>query len=317
MGVGNAMSWIERLNRVPGRVPLSIGNGNVLADVLHWAYSPHLPDNVPHRHTYFEVCLVGEHGAGEYHVDGRPHAIRAGDLFIARPGVVHQIINRETPWMELYWVAFALDGLAGDRMLTDFAGARDVLVVPDEGGRIAATWRALRVAAECAPVGGDPGLLLLMGALLRSIAQSGSAAVPETGLPEEGDPPRGPVSAPVREAIAYIQEHLGRRTLTVADIADFVHLSPRQVTRLFVAFTGVAPSAYVERARLDRARALLLRTDDPLKQIALLVGYGDIHHFTRAFSRRFGCPPGRFRETRGAADTTPQGEMIPTPGMLV
>ena len=63
----------------------------------------------------------------------------------------------------------------------------------------------------------------------------------------------------------------------------------------------MAPAAYIEQARMDRARTLLQRTDDPIKQVAALVGYVDVHHFTRVFTRHVGCPPGVFRRTGGAA----------------
>ena len=73
-----------------------------------------LPDNVPHRHAYFEVCRVGERGRGQYLVNGVPHAIGPGDLFFSRPGVLHQIVNTEQPMMELFWMTFYLQ-LAGRR----------------------------------------------------------------------------------------------------------------------------------------------------------------------------------------------------------
>ena len=60
------MDWIERLNRAPARLPLALGMERAAAEVLHWAYQPHLNDNQPHRHTYFEVCLVGAYGAGRF-----------------------------------------------------------------------------------------------------------------------------------------------------------------------------------------------------------------------------------------------------------
>ncbi len=82
------MDWIKRLNQVGGRLALA---GSV--EVLNWAYNPHLPDNVPHRHTYFEVCQVGAHGRGEFRVQDTMHPIASGDLFFARPGFVHQIVN--------------------------------------------------------------------------------------------------------------------------------------------------------------------------------------------------------------------------------
>ena len=96
------MDWLERLNRGLGQIPL--GQGTV--EVLHWAYDRNLPDNRPHRHTFFEVCLVGGHGEGEFMVQDKPLSLSPGDVFVARPGVVHQIRNTAEPEMELSWVCF-------------------------------------------------------------------------------------------------------------------------------------------------------------------------------------------------------------------
>ena len=111
------MTWIERLNRdAAGRIPVG---ANLTVEVLHWAYHPHLPDNVLHRHTYFEVCLVGAWGSGQFRVgQGAAQSvseIEPGSVFIARPGVVHQITNTggdnndnndNNGNMELLWLSF-------------------------------------------------------------------------------------------------------------------------------------------------------------------------------------------------------------------
>jgi AraC family L-rhamnose operon transcriptional activator RhaR len=94
--------------------------------------------------------------------------------------------------------------------------------------------------------------------------------------------------------VRYVQDNLDR-PMSVDELARHVHLSPRQLTRAFRIHTGQSPAGYVERARLDHAAALLIRSDLPIKQIASEVGYGDVAQFTRAFSRRLGTPPGRFR----------------------
>lgn len=309
------MDWIERLNRVAGRVPLGSGQA---AEVLQWAYQSYLPDNVPHRHTYFEVCLVGGWGEGRFIVEGTPHTLTPSTLFIARPGVVHQIVNAGTPLMELYWVSFLWEvGVNDDplgRLLSRFADASHTLIAPDSDDRIGGIWRTLRLVAEStgSGVGQEAQLTALMAALLLGIAQAGSG--PQEAIPDVT--PTESSSALARIAVRYIHDNLSR-PLTVPEVAGYLHISPRHLTRLFSHFTGVPPAAYIEQARMDRARSFLLRTDEPIKQVAVLVGYPDVHHFTRVFSRRFGCPPGRFRETEGAADTTPRGSNIQNPGALV
>lgn len=96
------MNWLELTRN--GSHYLQLG-GEV--EVLSWNYAAQLPDNVPHRHTYFEVCLVGNHGAANFIVQGEKHSVSPGDIFFARPGAVHQIVNTARRGMELFWVCFA------------------------------------------------------------------------------------------------------------------------------------------------------------------------------------------------------------------
>lgn len=287
------MDWQERLNRSLGRVPL--GQGTV--EVLQWAYDRHLADNKPHRHTFFEVCLVGEYGAGEFIVQDRTHRVGPGDLFVARPGVIHQIVNTGRPNMELSWVSFQWTPSPAhppgevDALLRAFAES-PVLVAPDGQGQIAALWQALRAVAS-----GQPGAAYeaqyqaLATALILGIAQAGAGRERPAG----GEPPgREASDQAARLAVRFIHDNLNR-PLPLAEISAQVHLSSRHLSRLLTRFTGKSPAHYITHARMDRARGLLLRSSTPIKEIAAAVGYPDVHHFTRAFTAHFGTPPGEMR----------------------
>ncbi|GAA4696709.1 AraC family transcriptional regulator [Phytohabitans rumicis] len=282
------MGWTDRLNATPGRIRL----GPVDVDVYHWAEMADTVVNPPHRHTYFELCWV-EDGAGEFIVDGRTHPIGPGSLLFARPGVPHQIISRHEPGIRLAWVAFHLRLTGDDGDLGALFDAFSTSARPlahDAQARVAALWTALRATgAGPALPGQDAAATSVAQALLVALAQAGADALrPQTAVaPDAG-------AAVVRQATRYVQDNLDR-PLSVEELARHVHLSPRQLTRLFTLHVGQSPAGYVERTRLDHAAALLVRTDLPIKQIADAVGYGDVPGFTRAFSRRLGTPPGRFR----------------------
>lgn len=64
---------------------------------------------------------------------------------------------------------------------------------------------------------------------------------------------------------------------------------------------GVTPYNYILRHRLDAAARRLIEGSEPVLDIALDVGFGDLSEFTRRFRARFGRPPAAFRRSYGGA----------------
>jgi AraC-like DNA-binding protein len=88
------------------------------------------------------------------------------------------------------------------------------------------------------------------------------------------------VSPKFQLAISFLQANL-HRTITIADIAHVVELSPSRLSYLFKTQVGVSPFQYLKRARLERARELLETSFLSVKVIAAEVGYNDCTHFMR------------------------------------
>lgn len=279
------MDWLDRLNGTLGRIALGHGK----AELVHWAHEAHLADNRPHRHTYFEACLVGRYGEGVFTDRGTDHPLKPGTLFLARPGAIHQIRNSATPEMELTWICFAwsADDAAtndSDRLMRAFA-AGDQTVAEDDG-RLAALWNALRAVAS------EPGVREQFESLARSLI----LAIAQCLTPEApADEPHDRGNAIARLAVRYLEDNLNR-PLSVPEIARHANVSERHLARLFAAYTGTSPVQYLRQARLDRASALLRRTSLPIKEIAFETGFGDVQYLTRRFTEHFGVSPARFRE---------------------
>jgi transcriptional regulator GlxA family with amidase domain len=73
-------------------------------------------------------------------------------------------------------------------------------------------------------------------------------------------------------------------------------LAERTFKRRFVAATGLAPIAYVQRLRIEDAKRRLERTDASIEEISWRVGYEDPAFFRRLFRRAIGMTPGTYRK---------------------
>lgn len=75
-------------------------------------------------------------------------------------------------------------------------------------------------------------------------------------------------------------------------------LSAKRLNQGFRHLYGTTVFSYLRDARLDAARAALEGgTPLSLKQLAWELGYGQVTNFVTAFRRRFGVPPGTYRDS--------------------
>lgn len=89
--------------------------------------------------------------------------------------------------------------------------------------------------------------------------------------------------------------------LSLPHLAERAGMTERTFSRIFVKETGVTPAAFVEIARVNRAKAFLETSDWPLARIAERAGFGSLDALHRAFQKRFGATPGDYRERFGRA----------------
>lgn len=109
-----------------------------------------------------------------------------------------------------------------------------------------------------------------------------------------------PRSDRLQSALEYARKNL-RKPLTVDDLADAVHLSARQLTRLFRAETGKSPAKAIEGLRLEAARLMIEQSRLTLDAIARESGFRDRRHMREVFVRGFGVPPQALRQGRSAS----------------
>ena len=84
--------------------------------------------------------------------------------------------------------------------------------------------------------------------------------------------------------------------LTVAQMADFLHMSESSLNRFFKRETGQSPMEFAARLRLEQARVLLGTGNDSITEVAQRCGFGSSSHFSSAFAAAFGISPRDYRK---------------------
>lgn len=100
----------------------------------------------------------------------------------------------------------------------------------------------------------------------------------------------------VARAIDIFAEHI-EDPLGVADVADQIGISSRQLERHFKQVTGQSPSHYYRSLRMNAARQLVLYSSDSMAEIANAVGYSTPAPMLRHYRDAFGVSPEEHRKT--------------------
>lgn len=147
-------------------------------------------------------------------------------------------------------------------------------------------------------VGGGLADRLLVDGLGMALAVQLTRRFAAAWKPEDPEA-RGLSRERLRRVLEHIKTHLGEE-LSLAELAGVACLSPFHFSRCFKQSVGVGPQRYISGRRVERAREMIRRTDEPLAAIAQALGFADQSHFTQVFRRATGATPARFRSAVAA-----------------
>lgn len=116
--------------------------------------------------------------------------------------------------------------------------------------------------------------------------------------PRDAQPPNSqsifPASSQLNKVFQFIEENY-HQPIKGTDVALAVGYSPAYLTNLVKRKTKRSIHCWLVERRMVEAHSLLLKTDEPVNQIAAKVGYPDAGHFIRQFRQLYKIPPKAWR----------------------
>ena len=100
----------------------------------------------------------------------------------------------------------------------------------------------------------------------------------------------------VGEVLVWMERHLDEE-VTVEQLADRAHMSPRTFSSRFQLETGTTPYRWILRQRVLLAQQLLEATDETIDAIAWRTGFGNAAALRHQFVRSLGTTPQAYRRT--------------------
>lgn len=247
---------------------------------------------VTHWHEFYELAYVFS-GKGTHLLNGRPHALLPGAVFLLTPTDFHALQpDLSAGTLELYNFIFSDALLTNELRALVFGVCKNyhVLFTDAEQTRMYDRFHTIWQEAQ-AHAAGYP---LMVRATFEQIlitlarAQSGMQASDYPSLYHPA----------VQQAVLYINHHF-REPLSLKSLAVQVHLAPNYLSELFQQATGMPFQAYLQNERLRFALSLLQSSAVSITEVCYISGFSNLSHFTRAFKKKFGCSPRESRRRQG------------------
>ena len=248
-----------------------------------------------HMHSAVEIILP-DRGVSAYYLQDEVYQVKPGEILIIPSGCLHALT--ESPETQRYLLLFEPTPLMS---LRDIPGMNPLLQKPiylhgDTDVQRQAK-ALLRQVVDCYLVREPMWNTQCYSYLLQLYALLGRQYLRATA-PQQYVERRSIDPAIMNSAMTYINEHY-MDDISLEDVALFAGFSKYYFSRMFKQFSGLPFSEYLTRKRLNVASDLLVRTNQPIREIAVSSGFGSTATFNRTFREHKNCTPSQFRAIYG------------------
>ncbi|GBF78307.1 AraC family transcriptional regulator [Paenibacillus sp. 598K] len=250
-----------------------------------------------HIHDHFELCYIDE-GRGWFAVDGRLMQVSAGDVFVTKPGEIHQgAASGDRPY-RLYYAGFRLNGMPG--LEDDYYRLGRSRVVTDGDGIAKALFDQLfRELMEPQPHGALVARSCFVQLLVQVIRIYTRQSPDRESRSAVGMPPV------VKELLEELHALEGGRS-GIDALAQRHHVSRTHLEREFKRCLGLPLGRYMRELLVERAKYWLRQPGHTATEIAERLGFSGLHAFSVFFKRHTGMAPADFRKSALQATTSTQ-----------
>lgn len=239
----------------------------------------------PHYHEHFELCYVSE-GQGWFAIEEFSYKVKQGDLFLTKPGEVHQGAAAGDLPFRLSYLGFQLDKMS--TLELDYYQLGSHRVVPDQEGIIKGI---LEVIFEVLQGQQKHRLEMIKGLFLQFLVHLLRIYEHSPFVQHEAPIVFSPL---LRQVLYQIHAEIGNGH-GIDDLALRVHVSRSHLAREFKHAMGVSLGHYLRSLCLDWAKLYLRETPDTVSSIAERFHFSSIHTFSIFFKRHMGLSPQEYR----------------------
>ena len=258
-----------------------------------------------HSHEFWELTYVYE-GEGINYVNGDAYPVGNGELILVKPGTEHRFVlpqNGQIGDVKMLNCLFTEDYLA--QLLTNHSEINELskhslykmmfdnkqFCIHLSNDRVKNVKKLLWIAeyeyshfADGSQAVIDNSISSLLITIIRLYEYSIQKSSPSNLRNVE-----------MERLIKYINSNFGQK-LSLALLADYVHLSREYLSRYFKQYTGKNISDYLLDIRIVHAQELLAISEYSIEDICTYCGYSTMSNFQRTFKKLTGVSPSQYRK---------------------
>lgn len=240
----------------------------------------------------YQVVYI-RYGTGwfESHAVGRM-SIEAGAVFLLFPDVWHRYRPCEDTGWEEWWVGFA--GEDANRLRErGFLTPEEPVLKGVPGDLVMRAFSALLDRMRSEPYGFEPLITAVAWELISAVLGS-----------VRRDDSRSRQHEVVRQAKVVLERHADGVPV-IEELAADLGLSPGYFQQVFKQATGFTPYQYHLQIKIRHAAEILRGTDLPVKQVARILRFESVYHFSTLFKKKTGLSPAEWRRAGRAHGPDP------------
>ena len=273
------------MDNLQHQINCTLSNIHYVSHTYHHSH-PHMI----HKHPDELELLYITNGTGQYLVNGRRYVLKAGNLIICRPGVLHGESMQFKNSMESYCIALKDVHIKGfpDNFLKE-STLNPVLNFSDS--IIKETYENLVFTLNTIyheTLGSTYTCNIIASSILSYIMDLLSIRHRSDDIINESPDDF------VYKVIRYLDEHF-KEKIFLEKIASNFHISQSYLSHIFKSETGMSVLKYVMQLKIGEAQSLLMKSDYPIGDISYQLSFNDNSHFNIMFKKYTGLSPSQYR----------------------
>lgn len=256
-------------------------SGDIRVDYLEQRLNPRVP--FPHKHDFFHILFI-TNGSGWHEIDFVRHKVKAGRIFVMKPGEVHSWkLSATTRGFVIEFTSESLpSNLRGKFLISMQQWSPYFDDVKESKLKNICEWMALEAQLR------QPAFQLCLEGLLQSLLVNLSRLGQSKTIFNPNDR--------FTEKFKSILEENFKKQHSVDFYAKKMGLSAKALTMRISRKLGKSARSLIQDRCMIEAKRLLAYSDATIAEISYELGFEDPNYFARFFTAHNKIAPGRYRK---------------------